>query len=323
MAESVNIANHSVGPGHPCLIIAEAGVNHNGDTEMALRLVGAAADAKADVVKFQTFKGEKLASAEAPKAAYQLQQTDQEESQQEMLRRLELTPAMHEAIRERCNERGVVFASTPFEEHSADYLNEFGMAFFKIPSGEVNNFPFLEHVAKMGKPIILSTGMSSMDEVKAAVEAIRSAGNDDLVLLHCVSNYPADPTDANLLAMKTMTETFDLPVGFSDHTMGMEVSFAAVALGASVIEKHFTLDRTLPGPDHKASLEPEELASWVAGIRKIESALGDGRKRVVANEANTLKVIRKSLVAARDIESGAIIEADMIMTDAAAEFGVD
>lgn len=308
----IKIAGRLIGPRRPCFIIAEAGVNHNGDLALAKQLVDAAVTAGADAVKFQTFKAERLASASAPKAAYQLQTTDRSESQLEMLRRLELSEPAHRALMAYCQEWRILFLSSPFEEESADVLEQLGVCAFKIPSGELTNLPFLEHVARKGKPMIVSTGMSTLAEVEQAVQAIRQMKNSQVVLLHCVSDYPADPSDANLRAMQTMADAFKVPVGYSDHTPGIEVALAAVALGACVIEKHFTCDRTLPGPDHRASLEPDELRRLVQGIRMVESALGDGRKAPVPREANTAAVARKSLVAARDIPAGSLLTEESI-----------
>ncbi|MCI0645000.1 MAG: N-acetylneuraminate synthase [Chloroflexi bacterium] len=301
-----------VGPGQPVFVIAEAGVNHNGDLALAKKLVDAAVAARADAVKFQTFKAEKLISSHAPKAAYQQETTGAEESQLAMVKRLEMPYAAFRELYDYCRRQGILFMSTPFDEESADFLAGLGMAVFKAPSGEVTNLPFLAHVAAKGRPLILSTGMSYLGEVETAVRIIEATGNNDLVLLHCVSNYPADPADANLRAMQTLAAAFDRPVGYSDHTLGTEVALAAVALGACVIEKHFTLDRELPGPDHRASLEPEELAAMVRGIRIVERALGHGRKEPTASEANTADVARRSLVAAGDIAAGAVLTEEMI-----------
>jgi N,N'-diacetyllegionaminate synthase len=308
----LDIAGRLVGPGHPCFIIAEAGVNHNGSLERALALVEAAAAAGADAVKFQTFRAEEIASAAAPKAAYQKQATGPEQSQLEMLKALELKPEHHQALKQRCRKKGILFLSTPFDSASLDLLVGMGMAAIKVPSGEITNLPFLKQVGGKGLPVILSTGMSTLDEAAFAVAALQQAGCPSLTLLQCVSNYPADPADANLRAMATMAQRFNLPVGYSDHTMGPEVALAAVALGACIIEKHFTLDRSLPGPDHMASAEPTELAELVAGIRKVESALGHGRKEPAPSEADTLAVARRSLVAARDILAGEVLTADAV-----------
>ena len=312
MVNPVPIGERRVGPGLPCLVIAEAGVNHNGSLEMALRLVDAAADAGADVVKFQTFKAEEVVSPVAPKADYQVQTTGGSESQLEMVKKLELPPEAFRQIERHCRQRGIVFMSTPFDNGSVDLLQELGVVAFKIGSGELTNLPFLSYVAAKGKPLILSTGMSNLHEVAAAVETIRAAGNRELVILHCVSNYPAAPSSVNLRVMKTQEDEFRVPVGYSDHTEGITIPLAAVALGACIIEKHFTLDRNLPGPDHRASLEPGELEALVRGIRTVQSALGDGRKRPAAEELNTAAVARRSLVAACDLQAGTILAEAMI-----------
>ncbi len=304
MVTSLKIANHRIGPGNPCFIIAEAGVNHNGRFDLARRLVNKARQVGADAVKFQTFKAKRLVTISAPKAEYQRHNTGSVESQFEMLRRLELSPKAHRAVMDLCRRSDILFLSSPFDEQSADFLDSLGVAAFKIPSGEITNIPFLVHIARLGKPMIVSTGMATLGEVETAVNAVWKAGNKDVVLLHCVSNYPADPADINLRAMQTLKTAFGVPVGYSDHTQGIEVSLAAVALGACVVEKHFTLDRTLPGPDHQSSLEPAELANLVHGIRLVEAALGHGRKEPAASEANTAATARKSLVAACDIPEG-------------------
>ena len=312
MVATINITGRKVGPGHPCFIVAEAGVNHNGRLEMARHLVDMAAQAGADAVKFQTFKAEKVVSPQAPKAAYQLQTTDTRESQLDMIKRLELSFDDFRELYAYCEDKGILFMSTPFDEESADFLADLGVAVFKIPSGEITNLPFLAHVAHKGKPMIVSTGMSYLGEVEAAVRTIEEAGNHDFVLLHCVSNYPADPADVNLRAMHTLAMAFGVPVGYSDHTLGIEVAIAAVALGACVIEKHFTLDRSLPGPDHRASLESDELTALVQGIRTVEAALGHGRKEPAASESNTAAVARRSLVAAQDILVGTTLTEELI-----------
>jgi N-acetylneuraminate synthase len=293
-------------------VIAEAGVNHNGDPEIARQLIDAAVEAGADAVKFQTFKAEQVVSAQAPKADYQLQTTDESESQFDMLRKLELSQEAHRKLQAYCQSKGILFISTPFDATSVDFLDALGVPAFKVSSGEVTNLPLLRHIALKGKPVILSTGMSTLVDVGQAVQEIRVAGNDQLVLLHCVSNYPADPQDVNLRAMRTMAAAFQVPAGYSDHTPGLEVPLAAVALGACVVEKHFTLDRDMPGPDHKASLEPSGLKALVRGIRIVESALGDGRKEPAASEANTASVARRSLVAACAIPAGTKLTLDHI-----------
>lgn len=289
------------------LIIAEAGVNHNGDPALALELVDAAAEAGADLVKFQTFKAERVVTPRADKAAYQKQTTDAAESQLAMLRRLELDRPAHEALLLRCRERGIGFLSTPFDAESADLLLALGLDLLKIPSGEITNLPFLRHLGALRKRVLLSTGMCGLDEVAEALEVLRSAGTpaQDVTLLHCNTQYPTPFADANLLALRALAQAFPLcRVGYSDHTPGIECPLAAVALGASVIEKHLTLDRSMDGPDHKASLEPQELTDMVAGIRRVEQALGHGRKEPRPAERENILVARRYLVASRDIAQG-------------------
>ena len=283
------------------LIIAEAGVNHNGDLALARQLIDVAAEAGADLVKFQTFSADRLVTAHAKKADYQTQTTDAGESQHAMIRRLELTRDMHEALIAHCKSRGIQFFSTGFDPESIDLLAELGLDRFKIPSGEITNLPYLRHVGRYGKPVILSTGMATLGEIEAALEVLEQAGTprDRITVLHCNTEYPTPMADVNLRAMLTIRDAFGVAVGYSDHTSGIEVAIAAVALGATVIEKHFTLDRNLPGPDHKASLEPDELKAMVAAIRNIEQALGDGIKRPSASEAKNKPIARKSLVAAQ------------------------
>lgn len=312
MVTSFRIGARPVGAGAPCFVIAEAGVNHNGDPTLACRLVDAAADAGADAVKFQTFKALRLVTATAPQAAYQRRGAAGGGTQFEMLERLELSDDAHRAVVARCRARGVVFLSSPFDELSADFLADLDVPAFKLGSGELTNLPMLAHVAAKGRPLILSTGMATLDEVGAAVATARTAGATDIAVLQCVSSYPAQPADVNLRAMRTMADTFDVVAGYSDHTLGVAVSLGAVALGAAIIEKHFTLDRTLPGPDHQASAEPAELATLVAGIRAIESALGDGQKRPTASEADVAAAARRSIVAAVDIPAGATLTDDLL-----------
>ena len=311
-AKSIQIAGRNIGADAPCFIIAEAGVNHNGDLDMARELVYVAAAAGADAVKFQTFSAESLVTKDAPKADYQLRTTSSDESQYEMLKRLELSEAAHKSLIKEATDKGIMFLSTPFDDASADLLDNLGVPAFKMPSGEITNLPFLEHVAKKKKPLIVSTGMSSLAEVASAVDCLRNTGNEQLILLHCVSAYPAAPADVNLRAMATLAKEFNVPVGFSDHTLGFEITLAAVTLGACVIEKHITLDRTLPGPDHAASLEPDEVKAMVRGIRIVEAALGDGNKQPTESEANTAAVARKSLAASRDLSAGTVLTSELI-----------
>lgn len=307
---SLNVAGRAVGAGHPCFVIAEVGVNHNGDIGRAIALIDVAADAGADAVKFQTFSADRLVTSDAPKARYQERNTGSRESQLEMLKHLELTPKGHTQIVQHCRDRNILFMSTPFDERSADFLLELGVAAFKIPSGEMTNVSYLRHIARMRRPMVVSTGMCTLAEVETAVEAVEGEGHHDFALLHCLSNYPADPAEVNLRAMDTLRAAFDVPVGYSDHTLGIEIALAAVARGCAVLEKHYTLDRTLPGPDHAASLEPAELADMMRMIRRVESSLGDGRKRPAASELDTARVARKSLVAARDLPAGTVLTAE-------------
>jgi N,N'-diacetyllegionaminate synthase len=294
------------------LIIAEAGVNHNGDLQMAKRLIDEAAAAGADLVKFQTFNASRLVTSSAKKADYQKQLTDSSESQQTMLQRLELTEAMHHELIRHCANRNIGFLSTGFDIECVDLLIRLGQEQFKIPSGEITNLPYLRHIGQLGKKIILSTGMASLGDIEAAIKVLEEAGTPRclLTVLHCTTEYPTPMTEVNLRAMQSLSAAFSVDVGYSDHTLGFEVAIAAVAMGASVIEKHFTLDRTLPGPDHQASLEPLELSDMVAAIRNIEVALGDGIKRVTPSEAINKPVVRKSLVASRPIKAGEIFTAE-------------
>jgi len=312
-AKIISIGQRKVGAGELCFIIAEAGVNHNGSIQMARELVDVAAEAHADAVKFQTFKPEKVCSPAAPKATYQLQTTGGDESQLEMGKKLELPFEAFRELQAYCKSQDVLFLSTPFDYESADFLSELSVPAFKIPSGEITNLPFVEHIARKGQPLIVSTGMSTLDEVDKTVKTICATGNQQIVLLQCVSNYPAQPSSVNLRAMHTLAKAFDVPVGYSDHTTGTEIASAAVALGACVIEKHFTISRDLPGPDHRASLEPDELAAMVRRIRNVEAALGDGEKRPALEEANTAAVARRSLVAARHIAAGTVMTEELIV----------
>jgi N,N'-diacetyllegionaminate synthase len=290
------------------LIIAEAGVNHNGDMGLARDLIDVAAEAGADFVKFQTFTADKLVTKNAEKAEYQNNTTGADESQHSMIKKLELTREMHEALIEYCKSRDIQFFSTGFDTKSVDLLVELGLEIFKIPSGEITNLPYLRHVGGYGKSVILSSGMATTDEIRAALDILIAAGTPRkrITVLHCNTEYPTPMTDVNLRAMLTIRDTFDVQIGYSDHTLGIEVAIAAVALGGTIIEKHFTLDRNLPGPDHKASLEPEELKAMVTAIRNIEKAMGDGVKRPSSSEAKNISIARKSLVAACDILEGEV-----------------
>lgn len=286
-------------------IIAEAGVNHNGSIDLAFQLIEAAKASGADAVKFQTFRADLLAAPSAKKAEYQKRaEGNSGESQHEMLRKLELNAKAHERLIEHCRKVGIQFLSSPFDAQSADLLVSLGVPLLKIPSGEITNLPFLEHLAGKEKPLILSTGMSTLGEVEEAIHVLRSAGAKQLTLLHCVTEYPAPYAEVNLRAMLTLKSAFGLPVGYSDHTPGIDIAIAACAMGAEVIEKHFTQSRSLPGPDHAASLEPSELREMVTSIRHVEAALGNGIKAPAPCEIPNIPVARKSVVAAREISAG-------------------
>lgn len=287
-------------------VIAEAGVNHNGSLEIARQLVDVASEAGADAVKFQTFKAERLVCKEALKATYQITNSGNTESQYQMLRKLELTVQMHKELIQYCKKKSILFLSTPFDIESIKLLADLDMPIFKVPSGEITNLPYLREIAKQKRKIILSTGMSTLDEVKKAVNVLKEYGEEDITLLHCNTQYPTPISDVNLLAMVTMQRELGLPVGYSDHTQGIEIPLAATALGACVIEKHFTLNRAMEGPDHKASLEPQELKEMVNGIRKIECALGSGKKQVSLSEYENIEIVRKSIVAACNIRKNDI-----------------
>jgi len=303
---AIEIGGRRVGPDERLLVIAEAGVNHDGDVERALALVDAAAASGADAVKFQTFDAAELAARSAPLAEYQRSGADAD--QVEMLARLSLDGAAFARIAERCRARGVLFLSTPFDRASAQLLDDLGVPAFKVGSGELTNLPFLRSLARRGLPLLVSTGMADMGDVDAAVEAIRASGGPPLALLHCVSSYPAPPEQANLRAIATLRTAFDVPVGYSDHCLGLDVSLASVALGACILERHLTLDRSLPGPDHAMSLEPDELAELVRRARAVQRALGDGRKVAQPAERDTMAVARRSIVAARDLAAGELLD---------------
>lgn len=295
-------------------IIAEAGVNHNGDLTLAKQLIEQAADAGADAVKFQTYKTENLVCKTAAKAAYQFGTTDENESQYDMLKKLELTKDMHEVLIGYSRQIGIQFLSTPFDTDSIDLLSGYQLETYKIPSGEITNYPYLKKIAGLHKRVILSTGMSTMEEIGAAIQLLQQNGVGSITLLHCTTEYPAPMGEVNLRAMSAMHQRFGLPVGYSDHTRGIEISIAAAAMGAVVIEKHFTLNRDLEGPDHKASLEPAELKAMVAAIRNVEKALGNGEKKVTASEAANISTVRKSIVAYRNIAKGEVFTEENITT---------
>lgn len=304
------------------IIIAEAGVNHNGSLEMARQMVKAAAKTGADYVKFQTAVPELVISSIAPKAEYQKQLTGEEESQLDMCRTLHLPLSDYAELKNLCEKEGIGFMSTPFDLVSIDYLRELGQDWMKVPSGEITNLPYLRKIAEAGIPVIISTGMSRMEEIGDALKILTGSHPDypsestltldDIIVLHCNTQYPTPYGDVNLQAMNTIRERFGVRTGYSDHTRGIEIPIAAAALGADVVEKHFTLDRTLPGPDHKASLEPEELAAMVAAIRNVDTALGSAEKNVTRSEESNKDIARKSIVAARDIKKGEILTEENI-----------
>ena len=287
-------------------IIAEAGVNHNGSIELAKKLIDVASEAGADAVKFQTFKADKLVSKKAQKAEYQKETTDRKESQYEMIKKLELDIDTHQELIAYCKEKKIMFLSTPFDHESIELLDEIGLEIFKIPSGEITNLSYLKHIGRLKKKVIISTGMSDIGEIEDALDILVNAGTkkEDITVLHANTMYPTPMVDVNLRAMVTIGKTFDIAYGYSDHTLGIEVPIAAVALGATCIEKHFTLDKTMEGPDHKASLEPDELKSMVKVIRNIEVALGSSIKKPSKSEKPNMQVARKSIVASKPIKKG-------------------
>ncbi len=289
-------------------IIAEAGVNHNGDIGIAKRMIDVAKEAGADAVKFQTFKAEKVISRFAPKAGYQKETTDAAESQLDMVKKYELSEGEFKELYDYCKEKEVIFLSTPFDSESVDFLAELGLDTFKIASGEITNFPLLRKIGKLGKKILMSTGMAHLREIKDALDILTKAGTkkEDVIVLHCNTEYPAKMSEVNLLAMVTIREAFKVHIGYSDHTLGIEAALAAVTLGAKVIEKHFTLDKNMEGPDHKVSLDPDELKIMVRAIRNIEGALGTGIKEPSPSELKNRTIVRKSIVAAVDIKKGQV-----------------
>lgn len=306
----MKITGRSIGDG--IYVIAEAGVNHNGDLSVGKRLIDAAAAAGADAVKFQTFNADQLVSLDAPLAAYQKSGSASARSQHELLKGLELTAEDHLVLKKHAEGRNLDFISTPFDEQSADFLAGLGISAIKISSGDLTNHLLLEHVARLRVPVVLSTGMASLGEIERAMLLFHRCEFEDIALLHCVSAYPASDSDANLRAIPALRRCFGVPVGWSDHTLGSVTAVVAVALGADIVEKHITLDRTMPGPDHKASLEPDQLADYVSNIRAAHQALGDGVKRPVDSEKDVAKVARRSLAAACNIGKGEQIERRMI-----------
>ena len=285
-------------------IIAEAGVNHNGSIELAKRLIDRAAEAGADAVKFQSFKAENLVTKTAKKAEYQETATGVAENQFQMIKKLELDYEKHGELMKYCQEKGIMFLSSSFDLASIDLLHKLELEIFKIPSGEITNLPYLRKIGKLKKKVILSTGMSTLGDIEQALDILRENGTDDITVLHCNTEYPTPMKDVNLNAMNTIRDAFKVEVGYSDHTLGIEIPIAAVALGATIIEKHFTLDKTMEGPDHRASLEPNELKAMVTAIRNIENAMGDGVKELTESESKNIKIARKSIVASKNIKKG-------------------
>ena len=311
---NINIGNKTIGEGFPCFLIAEAGVNHNGSLDLAKKMIDAAANANADAIKFQAFSADRLALKDTPLVAYQKKTTQPLKNQHQLLKQLELGINDFRNLKKHCENRGIIFLSSPFDEINADEMQEIGVDAYKIPSGEITNIPLLIHIARKGKPVILSTGMATLCEVESAVQIIEESGNGQIVLLQCTSEYPADPSVVNLRAMLTLKSVFNYDVGFSDHTIGIEVPLAAVAMGAKIIEKHFTLDRNMPGPDHQASIDESELRELVNGVRKVEIALGDGRKWPSMQEVETSQLVRKSIISKKDINAGEMLTLDNIGT---------
>jgi len=317
----IKIGDKTIGENHSVFIIAEAGVNHNGDFELAKKLIDAAKEAGADAVKFQTFKTENVVTKHASMAEYQEKNIGKKETMQEMIKKLEISYDDFKKLKNYCDEKGIMFLSTPHSDDAIDFLDPL-MPAFKVSSSDLTNFPFLEKIAQKGKPIILSTGMAAMEEIVEAVDLIKKAGNDKIILLHCTTSYPCDLKDVNLRAMQTLREKTNLLVGYSDHTLGLETSKLAANLGAVVIERHFTIDKNLPGPDHKASLSPEELKELVNAIRnkdydipeeKKEIILGSAEKKPTEKEIPIAKLVRKSIVAKVDIPKGTTITKDMLI----------
>ena len=297
-------------------IIAEAGVNHNGSIELAYKLIDVAIESGANAIKFQTFKAENLVAKTAQKADYQKETTDALESQFDMIQKLELNMETHKELIAYCQEKGIMFLSTPFDHESIDLLSDLGLKIFKVPSGEITNLPYLRHIGSLGKQVILSTGMSNLREIRDALNILINAGTfkSHITILHANTMYPTPMEDVNLNAMLTIQAEFNIAVGYSDHTLGIEVDIAAVAMGASIIEKHFTLDKTMDGPDHKASLEPEDLKAMVSSIRNIEKALGGSEKKPSPSESANIEIVRKSIVAKQNIKNGELFTEKNITT---------
>ena len=309
---TIKIGNKIIGHNQPCFVIAEAGINHNGNLQLAKKLIDMAVKAGADAVKFQTFKAENLATKAANMTDYQIKNIGKEKSQLDMLKNLEIAYGNFRVLKDYCDKKDIIFLSTPHSFDAIDFLENLVPA-YKFGSGDIANIPALKHAAERGKPIILGTGMSTLDEVKDAVNAIKSKGNEQIVVLHCTTNYPCPFREVNLRSMITMQKELDCIVGYSDHTLGILVPIVATALGATVIEKHFTIDKSLPGPDHKASLEPDELKKMIVEIKKTEKVLGRLDKRPTESEKEIMKFVRKSIIAKKGIEKGSVINEDKII----------
>jgi len=311
---TVRIGNRIIGENHPVFIIAEAGVNHNGDINLAKKLVAVAVETGADAVKFQNFKAENIVTKKVEKAKYQKETTGANESQYEMLKKLELQESDFKRLAEYAKAKNIIFLSTPYDEQSVDLLDEIGVQAFKVASAEIINSQLLRCIASKAKPIILSTGMANLGEIEEGLNNIKDQGIKEIVLLHCITSYPARVAEMNLMVMKTLKCAFKVPVGLSDHTIGITIPIAAVALGACMIEKHFTLDKKLSGPDHRASLDPHELKEMVKAIRDVEQAIGDGIKKPTQDEEKIKRVMRRRIVAQTDIAKDTVIIDDMLTT---------
>lgn len=310
--DTIFIENKIIGGNNPCFIIAEAGVNHNGNLNLAKKMIEVAARAGADAIKFQTFHAEDVVLETAGKAEYQKKTTDADESQYSMIKKLELTESNFSDLAKFAHKKKIIFFSTPFDIRSVDVLERICVPAYKIPSGEINNHPLLSYIAQKHKPIIMSTGMATLDEIHSAVTVLSESGASQIALLHCITSYPAKIEDLNLRVIQKLYDEFKVPTGFSDHSLGIIGSIAAVSMGASIIEKHFTLDKTMEGPDNQASLDPEELCSLITGIRQIELAMGDGIKKITKEEMAIRNVARRSIVSLKDIPTGSVIDGTMI-----------
>lgn len=318
--KSINIGGIEIGKAKPCVVVAEIGVNHNGDPDMAVKMIEAAAESGADIVKFQAYTAERLVSPDVEQASHQ----KGEQSVLELLRSLDLPDESYPRLMACCKERNVGFLCSPFDEERVDFLVRLGVQAFKAGSGELTNYPFLKHMGSKGLPVILSTGMSYLSEAAKALETLNEGGTDDVVMLHCLSSYPGDPAQANLRALHTLEQAFKLPIGFSDHTQGDALAVASRAMGACVLEKHFTLDRQMPGPDQQASMEPGAFKTMIERIRMVESAMGTGRKEPTSGERELRVLARRSLAVARDLPAGsAIAPEDLVALRPGTGIGTD